>query len=93
MIMQVHAELQLKAQNCSVSGQDRSLVATLGSSCIMEKEYPKASFSVSCVGDVCKGDEVLFNQGVFDGFDVRIRKGGAVLGKPDVWEPKGMMCN
>jgi hypothetical protein len=28
----------------------------------MRRDFPELSFSISCVGDICKGDEVLFNQ-------------------------------
>ena len=51
-----------------------------GSLKVMKKDFPEESFSIACVSDVCKGDEVLFSQAVFEGFDVAQRK-GTMLGE------------
>lgn len=60
---------------------DPSSTESSGTEGVMMKDFPEGSFSISCAGDVCKGDEVLFSQGVFDGFDITTRGGGNLLGE------------
>jgi hypothetical protein len=43
----------------------------------MQALYPQASFCISCRGDVCKGDEVLFAQEVFKEY-TRRQKGEGI---------------
>ncbi|KAL0377740.1 UNVERIFIED_CONTAM: Zinc finger CCCH domain-containing protein 62 [Sesamum radiatum] len=40
-----------------------------------EAFYPRASFTIDCTGDVCKGDVVSFNQKVYQKFDKMTRRG------------------
>ena len=79
--LQVHAELLHKARQGEKNTTDPSSAEISGTEGVMMKEFPEGSFSISCVGDVCKGDEVLFSQGVFDGFDITTRGGGNLLGE------------
>ena len=86
MCAQVHAELILKASllGGGSDGHAAPDCRVLGAEGVMRKDFPESSFSIACQGDVCKGDEVLFNQGVFDGFDITTRGGGgALLGEFD----------
>ncbi|KAJ4964892.1 hypothetical protein NE237_016741 [Protea cynaroides] len=45
-----------------------------------EKLYPRSSFFITCTGDVCRGDVVLFTQRVYARYD-KVTRNGNVLGK------------
>ncbi|GAX83917.1 hypothetical protein CEUSTIGMA_g11341.t1 [Chlamydomonas eustigma] len=61
----------LSMKRLSAGGSDSSTAHTKA----MQIIYPEASFCIPCKGDVCKGDEVLFVQEVFDDFKPQSRKG------------------
>ncbi|XP_043708871.1 zinc finger CCCH domain-containing protein 62-like isoform X2 [Telopea speciosissima] len=48
-----------------------------------EKLYPRSSFVITCTGDVCKGDVVLFTQRVYERYD-KVTRNGNLLGKRTV---------
>ncbi|GAU33021.1 hypothetical protein TSUD_358880, partial [Trifolium subterraneum] len=41
-----------------------------------EKKYPPHSFVLNCKGDACTGDVVLFEQNVYEMFNIASRSGG-----------------
>ena len=45
--------------------------------------YPRSSFIIDCISDVCKGDVVLFRQKVYEKFD-KVTRRGRVLGSRTV---------
>ncbi|GAB4850014.1 hypothetical protein Ancab_029312 [Ancistrocladus abbreviatus] len=42
-----------------------------------EEKYPPSSFVLNCKGDACMGDVVLFEQNVYEGFNIVSRSAGA----------------
>ncbi|KAJ7550264.1 hypothetical protein O6H91_07G091200 [Diphasiastrum complanatum] len=47
-----------------------------------EAKYKRSDFSIKCTGDVCQGDVILFEQKVYEKFDIASRSArGTCLGK------------